>query len=191
MTQPAGPPAAPPLELPDGLSDELPDGTGLRQLEQRARRHGSDLEAGSLAGCWRFTTVWPRRGDAAQGAVSALLQHLAARLEIGAPDASGELAMANSVALAWLELRFEGHGHLRGQRPLLRFWFDRWRLRAGGRCLIERSMPPPPERRRLPFFALIGRGTSASGDTWLAARGRGGGLALWRLDPVGPSPVQR
>lgn len=187
MTQPAGQPAAPPLGLPAGL----PDGSRLRQLEQRARQGGSDLEARSLAGRWRFTTVWPRRGDAAQGAPSALLRGLAARLEIGAPDASGELAMANSVALAGLELRFEGRGHLRGRRPLLQFWFDRWRLRAGGRSLIERSMPPRPEPRRLPFFALIGRGTSSSGEIWLAARGRGGGLALWLLDPAGPSPVHR
>jgi hypothetical protein len=37
----------------------------------------------------------------------------------------------------------------------------------------------------LPFFALLGRGRSAAGEDWLAARGRGGGLALWVLDPGG------
>jgi hypothetical protein len=32
----------------------------------------------------------------------------------------------------------------------------------------------------MPFFALIA--AERTGEGWLAARGRGGGLALWRLE---------
>jgi len=58
---------------------------------------------------------------------------------------------------------------------LLLFSFDRLQLCLGGWRLVERSLPEPAAQR-MPFFALIHR--DASG--WLAARGRGGGLALWR-----------
>jgi hypothetical protein len=42
--------------------------------------------------------------------------------------------------------------------------------------LFQKAIPSPAPQR-LPFFALIARDPSG----WLAARGRGGGLALWRL----------
>lgn len=171
-----------------GLPEGLPDGARLRQLERLARRDGSGLQARSLQGRWRFTRVWPRQSEASQATASALLRGLAATLEIGPPDGAGDLPMANAVALPGLELRFEGRGRLRGGRPLLSFWFDRWRLSVAGVRLIERSLAAPAELRRLPFFALIGRGTSLQGQAWLAARGRSGGLGLWLLDPASASP---
>ena len=58
--------------------------------------------------------------------------------------------------------------------------------RHGDVALIQRVLPKPAETK-LPFFALIASGStrgSSSGtngeERWLAARGRGGGLALWR-----------
>ena len=168
-------------------ADTLPDGEQLLRLEAGARAGGSGLEASSLQGRWRFHQVWPRRGGPPQAAAAALLRGLDASLEIGAATAAG-LPLLNRVALGGLELRFEGEGRLAGRRPLLRFWFCRWQLRLAGRPLIERPLARP-EERRLPFFALIGRGRTAAGETWLAARGRGGGLALWLLDPSGGAPA--
>ena len=75
-----------------------------------------------------------------------------------------------------LELRFRGVGRLLGSRPLLQFSFQELQLSLGGRVLLHRALPEPAPQR-LPFFALIARDPSG----WLAARGRGGGLALWRL----------
>jgi hypothetical protein len=174
--------------MPLPIADTLPDGEQLLRLEAGVRVVGSGLEASSLVGRWRFHRVWPRRGGAPQAAPSALLRGLDASLEIGEPDTGGALPLVNRVALGALELRFEGHGSLAGRRPLLRFWFARWQLRLAGRSLIERPLARP-EERRLPFFALIGRGRADAGVDWLAARGRGGGLALWRLDPPGASPA--
>lgn len=172
------------MSLP--VADSLPDGEQLLRLEAGARAGGSGLEATSLQGRWRFHQVWPRRGGAPQAAAAALLRGLDASLEIGAATAAG-LPLRNRVALGALELRFEGEGHLAGRRPLLRFWFCRWQLRLAGRPLIERPLARP-EERRLPFFALIGHGRTAAGQHWLAARGRGGGVALWLLDPSGSTP---
>jgi hypothetical protein len=71
-------------------------------------------------------------------------------------------------------------------RPLLVFRFELLELQLAGRTLLRRPLPAP-EPQRLPFFALIARDSSG----WLAARGRGGGLALWRLaaasDPAAPA----
>ena len=50
--------------------------------------------------------------------------------------------------------------------------YDHWR----------QAISRQPEPRRRPFFALIAR-SGAADNGWLLARGRGGGLALWVLDP--------
>ncbi|MCS5699262.1 hypothetical protein NZK32_09450 [Cyanobium sp. FGCU-52] len=166
---PAHPPQAP----------ELPDGAALLALERQVRRSGSGLAGDQLAGVWRLQQVWPRSGSRPTGFAAALLRGLAATLEIR--PAADRLALVNSVRLGPLELRFEGEGVLEGRRPLLVFGFERCRLRAGERDLFSRSLPAPDPRRR-PFFALIGSGSTPVGSAWLAARGRGGGLALWCRD---------
>lgn len=146
----------------------------LLQLEAAARRTGTGLDAAALQGCWQLELVWPKGSRRASAFSGWLLRGLAARLEIGA-SADG-LLLSNAVNLGALELRFRGRGWLQGRRPLLLFSFDRLELSLAGRLLLQRELPTPPERRQ-PFFALIHRDPSG----WLAARGRGGGLALWRL----------
>lgn len=160
----------------------LPHGDGLLALERQVSSGGTGLTASDLLGCWQLDQVWPkgnRRADALSGL---LLRSLGARLEIhpgeGATAAGGAsaLQLRNAVTLGLLELRFEGPGWLQGRRPLLLFRFARVELHLGARLLISRALPEPPPKR-LPFFALIRRDPAG----WLAARGRGGGLALWRL----------
>ena len=154
-----------------------PGAEQLLALEVQARRSGSGLQAPDLLGCWQLDQVWPK-GRSRPAAFSGwLLRGLAARLEISSTEAGG-LQLSNAVNLGALELRFRGPGRLQGKRPLLQFSFDQLQLSLAGRVLLQRSLPAPAPQR-LPFFALIAR--DASG--WLAARGRGGGLALWRLLP--------
>lgn len=164
----------------------LPEAEALLMLERRARRAGSGLLAADLEGLWLLQRVWSRGRDEPSALAGGLLRGLAASLRIeqttgtdaGAEPATG-LRLSNSVRLAGLELRFEGPGRLRGRRPLLEFRFDRLQLRCGGRLLLERGLPDADPRRQ-PFFALIAGGPERS---WLAARGRSGGLAVWRLSP--------
>lgn len=146
----------------------------LLQLEAAARRMGTGLDAAALQGCWQLELVWPKGSRHASAFSGWLLRGLAARLEIGT-SADG-LLLSNAVNLGALELRFRGRGWLQGRRPLLLFGFDQLELRLAGRLLLQRELPAPPARRQ-PFFALIHRDPSG----WLAARGRGGGLAFWRL----------
>ena len=91
-----------------------------------------------------------------------------------------KLRIANQVSLGPLQLRFEGSATLLGRRPLLQFSFSTVQVKLGSARLFERTLTQP-EPKRMPFFALIGIGKNAS---WLTARGRGGGLALWVKDPA-------
>jgi hypothetical protein len=177
--------------LPGPIRAETPDGPLLLELERRSRREGTGLREADLIGRWRLDQVWGKAHPRPSSFSSALLRGLAARLEITPGDTAHRLRLGNAVNLGALELRFEGDGQLRGRRPLLVFWFERMQLRLGGRLLLERPLPRP-QPRRLPFFALIAsahpgqgegsEGGGVGGEGWLAARGRGGGLALWRLE---------
>ncbi|MEB3333111.1 MAG: hypothetical protein VKI83_11540, partial [Synechococcaceae cyanobacterium] len=166
----------------------LPSGEELLILERCARSEGTGLNAASLGGVWRLERLWNRSARAAPLMVG-LLRSLAARLEIEASQ--GRLHLCNAVNLASLELRFLGEATLQGRRPLLLFRFDRLELVLAGRVLLQRPLQPPDPRRQ-PFFALIARSAAAcdgqsDGIPWLAARGRGGGLALWCLQSGGGS----
>ena len=179
--------------------EALPSGDELQALEQSARRKGSGLESGHLSGLWRLERVWSRGQRQPSPLAGVALRALGASLRIEAepntqPDARldngpntgpdtapkphPELKLTNAVKLGPLELRFQGPGWLEGRRPLLRFQFDQLEIRAGQWLLLQRSLPSPDPRRGA-FFALIASGAEGR---WLAARGRSGGLALWRRD---------
>ena len=153
----------------------LPSGAELLCRERRARHGGTGLAAEALEGCWLLDQLWPKGAEHPAPFSAALLRSLGARLEIDRTDA-GELRLSNAVRLGPLELRFHGPGRLVGSRPLLQFQFETLLLSLADRTLLRRSLPPPSPGR-VPFFALIARDPQG----WLAARGRGGGLALWRL----------
>ena len=154
----------------------LPSGAELRARERLARKVSSGIGPTDLQGCWLLDQVWPKSGDRPALFSNAMLRGLGARLEIRLSDQPEELDLSNAVRLGALELRFHGRGRLVGSRPLLKFQFDALVLSLADRPLLRRSLPPP-KPQRMPFFALIARGP----EGWLAARGRGGGLALWRL----------
>ncbi len=170
----------------------LPDALELLERERRSRREGSGLAPRDLVGSWRLERIWSKGSLRPATVSAAVLRGLAARLRLELDEAAGEqgsMLLVNSVRLGALELRFEGTGRLQGRRPLLVFGFDRLKLLLGERILIERPLPPA-DPRRPPFFALIAAvrpSASAAKESrgWLAARGRGGGLALWLADALG------
>lgn len=155
----------------------VPTGAELRERERRIRRGGTGLVATDLQGCWLLDKVWPKGSDRPSSFSAALLRGLQARLEIRLEQ--GGLTLRNAVRLGALELSFRGPGQLVGSRPLLQFRFETLELSLAGRSLLRRALPAPSPQR-MPFFALIARAP----EGWLAARGRAGGLALWRLEPA-------
>jgi hypothetical protein len=161
------------------LVSTWPDAERLLALEQQVRSTGTGLVCTDLIGCWQLELVWPKGSQRASVFSGWLLRGLSARLEI--QGGSERLLLSNAVNLGPIELRFRGPGCLQGKRPLLQFSFDQLQINVAGRCVLQRALPTPPAAR-MPFFALIHRESTG----WLAARGRGGGLALWRLASTAP-----
>ena len=151
--------------------------SGLLEQEAQARSQGSGIQATALLGTWSPQRLWGKGEEHESQGQTKLLQWLNARLSISSAEADqpGDLSIANSISLGPLRLRFNGPGWLQGKRPLLCFRFDRLTLELGGRTLFQRQLPEPAPKKT-PFFALI----AAEQNQWLVARGRGGGLALWR-----------
>lgn len=150
----------------------------LNAREKAVRLTGTGLKSSDLLGCWLLQTVWSKGDKKANPFSSWMLRSLDARLEIKADleDNCSDLLLSNAVNLGPVELKFQGPGLLMGKRPLLTFHFDSLTLRIGGIVMLKKALPTP-DQKRTPFFALIERNP----DGWMAARGRGGGLALWRL----------
>ena len=175
------------------MLDSLPDGPQLLALERQSRRNGSGVSREALQGVWILQRTWPRGRSQPADLASTLLRGLGASLALSAPEAAvpsaasaGEeaapLEIINSVRLGQLELRFCGEARLQGRRPLLLFRFLRLQLRLGARTLIDRPLPAAAPfsslpAAGLPFFAMIAADPEG---LWLAARGKGGGLALWQ-----------
>jgi hypothetical protein len=150
----------------------------LNAKEKAVRLTGTGLSSSDLLGSWYLQTVWSKGDQNANPFSSWILRSLDARLEIEADleDKSSDLLLSNAINLGPIELKFQGPGLLKGKRPLLTFHFDSLTLRVGGIVLLKKTLPTP-NQKRTPFFALIDRNP----DGWMAARGRGGGLALWTL----------
>ena len=175
----------------------IPEAQWLLERERFSRREGSGLGQAALIGSWRLEQIWSKGSLRPAAFGAALLRGLSARLQLapdGADDGGERMRIVNSVRLGALELRFDGVGRLQGRRPLLVFSFDRLQLLLGGRVLIERALASPEPLRR-PFFALIAAQRPGPGEPgpatgaapgWLAARGRGGGLARWIFERPGP-----
>jgi len=176
--------------LPQPQQSLLPDAEALLELERRCRYLATGLDAEQLIGPWQLVQTWAKGQNEPAAASSWLLRTLAAQLRIDAGPSPGELRLINRVSLGALSLQFSGQGQLKGRRPLLMFWFERVQLQLGSIKLLDRAIAKP-ETAKLPFFALIARGQAADGEglaarQWLAARGRGGGLALWCLPGTAP-----
>ena len=150
----------------------------LNAREKAVRLTGTGLKSIDLLGCWHLQTIWSKADPKANPFSSWMLRSLNARLEIkaGLGINRKDLRLTNAVNLGPVELKFQGPGWLKGKRPLLMFHFDSLTLRIGGLVLLKKALPAP-DQKRTPFFALIERNP----DGWMAARGRGGGLALWML----------
>jgi len=153
---------------------EQPSGQELLNREAQVRRHGSGIQGQDLLGRWCLREIWTRGQTSSSPLASLGLRAAAATLELH--DSPAGLTIVNGVRLGPLRLRFSGTAELVGRRPLLRFWFSAVEVLWGQVRLWQRALPMPPGRQR-PFFALIARDPQG----WLAARGRGGGLALWTL----------
>lgn len=157
-------------------SGSLPDAQTLRSLELHSRHQGSGLRLDALLGAWKVCQVWGKN-SLRPSAAGCPLRALQGTLKIQQGE-SGGLMLLNSVRFGGFQLQFSGPGKLRQKRPLLFFQFHQMQVLIAGREILSLPLPETSKGKE-PFFALIAIGPTSSGAEWLAARGRGGGLALW------------
>ena len=159
----------------------LPDRGKLLELERKAKVQGSGIEFDSLVGNWKFVSVWKRDTDDEEYIFSSLLRAFSANLELKKDisiDNPLEFFITASIQFGIFSIEFSGNGYLKGEQPLLPFFFNLIELKLGSTILVSRSLEEPVEKEKS-FFALIALGENIR---WLSGRGQGGSLILWLKD---------
>ena len=163
-------------------SIKLPDTRELLKLEKTAKIEGSGIESDSLLGNWKFLSVWKKDTEGEGDSIfSSLLRVFSANLEIKKSISIKDLlnfSITASIKFGIMSIEFAGNGYLKGEQPILPFFFNLIELKLGSNILLSRSIEEPLEKGKS-FFALIATGES---DRWLSARGQGGSLILWLKD---------
>ncbi len=158
---------------------KLPNSNKLLEYEIVARKYGSGIDFSSIIGLWKFESVWKQDSNFDDSLSSSLLKFFDASLALTKAHTSNgirEIEVTSSIQFAVLLIRFVGFGELTGSQPILTFYFEGIELIFRETLLYRRSIKKP-DKKDMPFFGLIALGSNRE---WLAARGRGGGLALWR-----------
>ena len=86
-----------------------------------------------------------------------------------------DFRIKNSISFGILSIIFCGQASLKGTRPLLPFFFENLTINFGNFTLVNKPLKKPDEKQ-MPFFSLIAINKE---NSWMCARGRGGGLAIW------------
>lgn len=202
------PPTAPPVDYPavlrqavlayragfqPGVSEVSPRDrpapetvvTALLQAETAAKQQRLTYPAASLVGQWRlcFTTGVRklRQGGIALGKGFYLPGWLSAG--IGLTAEGSDLAIRNRAQWGGLQLKFMGPARYPGKKNLLVFDFTQLQVTLFDRTLYSGEVRGGKAKAatfeqlpisKLPFFSFFW-----VTDEMIAARGRGGGLALW------------
>jgi hypothetical protein len=163
----------------------------LLQAEKVAKQQRLTYPLESLLGNWRLYFTAPRQAHLKGGTALAkgfyVPQIAPAQIsftQVSISDqSSGQLEIGNSVKFGSLLFKLTGPAHYLGKKNLLAFDFTYMKLMLfghavysgrirGGKVAAQDFYHQPIAK--LPFFAFF-----LVSDDFIAARGRGGGLALW------------
>ena len=168
-------------DLLENTAINLPDKEKLLELEKLASSQGSGIEFNSLIGNWKFATVWKKGADDEDFIFSSLLRVFSANLELKknlSIDHPIVFSISASIQFGIISIEFSGDGYLKGDQPILPFFFNLIEIKSGSSILLNKSLEEPVEKEKS-FFALIASGECGE---WLSARGQGGALILWLKD---------
>ena len=157
---------------------EVPDFNKIRELEKISFSKGSGVTYEDLIGEWYFKYVWKKGQNKIDNISSSILQVLSATLELSEVDIKKEklsLNIKNSIKCGLITIIFSGKAFLKGERPLLIFYFEAINLKFGKITIFKNSFKKMQEKQ-MPFFSLI---SIEKDRRWLCARGKGGGIAIW------------
>ncbi|MEM1280877.1 MAG: hypothetical protein AAGG53_12860 [Cyanobacteria bacterium P01_H01_bin.152] len=170
----------------------LPSGkeltVGLLELERTAKQTKQNLPVEVLLGTWRLCFSAGKKAKFQSGkpvGSGFYVPKLAiARITFAADDTGdSQLKVTNELNIGPLKIRFTGPARYPGKKNLLAFDFTHLQVSCFGLTVYQgkvqnkKRADKPFEAiaiAQLPFFAFF-----AATDDYIAARGRGGGLAIW------------
>ena len=165
-------------ELLRKSSIKLPDKEKLLELEKLSKNNGSGIEFYSLIGDWKFVSVWKKDIDEEDPVFSSLLRIFSAKIKFKkeiSTENSTRFSVVASIQFGLFTIEFSGNGFLKGNQPLLLFFFNLIELKSGSNIIFSRSLEEPEEKEKS-FFALIALEENCK---WLSARGQGGAVVIW------------
>ena len=160
----------------------------LLKAEKVAKRERLNYRIDDLLGTWRLCFTANKKahyqGDKIVGKGAYVPRFVPAQIsfDVAAAELS-QIAIGNQVRVGWLTLKLTGPARYSGKKNLLAFDFTQMQLAVGNRSLYRGNIRGGAAQAKafdnrpigeLPFFAFF----LVTPDL-IAARGRGGGLALW------------
>ncbi|OKH28012.1 hypothetical protein NIES1031_05390 [Chroogloeocystis siderophila 5.2 s.c.1] len=155
----------------------------LLQAEKAAKQQRIAYPVDTLLGTWQLWFTAPRKAHFQNGQVlgKGLYISQIARAQISFVNQE-ELSISNQIQLGSLLFKLTGPAKYLGKKNLLAFDFTRMQLSLFGRAIYNGKFPTKASTinfveqpiAKLPFFAFF-----LVNEDFIAARGRGGGIAIW------------
>ncbi|HZG38017.1 MAG TPA: hypothetical protein VEZ50_04985 [Nodosilinea sp.] len=162
----------------------------LLAAEQQTKQQRHQISTEALLGNWQLRFTAPKKPALKAGQPTSggfYVPGLAvASISFSRGD-DDQLTIQNQLQVGPTRLRFTGPAKVLPKKNLLAFDFVRLQIMAGSLTVIDRSLRSKAAKAddfaatgvgKLPFFAFF-----AAQEGYIAARGRGGGLALWVKRP--------
>jgi hypothetical protein len=158
----------------------------LLQTEESIRQTRTQFTESDLLGNWRLHFVSAGKVNLISKRLRGffLPSFLPAQIGFQRSDMndSEPLCVTNQITIGLIQLKFTGPARFESKKNLLGFDFIRLEIIALGQRVYEGAVPSSRTNQKfqdiaigkLPFFAFF-----AVTDGFIAARGRGGGLAMW------------
>ena len=158
----------------------------LLQTEASIRQTRSQFSESDLLGNWRLHFVSAGKVNLSSKRLRGFFLPSFLPAQIGFQrneiHDSSPLCVTNQITIGLIQLKFTGPARFESKKNLLGFDFTRIEVIVLGQRVYEGAVPSSRTNQnfqdisigKLPFFAFF-----AVTDGFIAARGRGGGLAMW------------
>lgn len=155
----------------------------LLQAEKTAKQTAIEYSFSQLEGDWRLCFATGTR-KIRQGGIKLKKGYYVPKIAKAQISFDSEVERIGNLAqLGALTLKFSGPARFQAKKNLLAFEFTRLQVCLGNKAIFSQAVRGGIEKEeafgetaiaKLPFFAFF-----VVNDRLIAARGRGGGLALW------------
>jgi hypothetical protein len=157
--------------------------SALLQAEQATKRDRLQFDSAQLLGTWRLYFVTSGKVKLGDKRLRGFYLPGFLPASIGfAPGNESPIEVTNQVNVGLVKLKLTGPARYEARKNLVPFDFTRLEVKVLDRSVYQGKFPSPREGQvfreiaigKLPFFAFF-----QINDRFIAARGRGGGLAMW------------